>query len=79
MQRWSGKTRRRSDQPHFPHMYRKLLNTKDLRRAGFSLSDTKIGTDISSARTTYGQKFARDVRKVGSKYEARPIIRPNVM
>src|SRR5208337_3590996 len=25
---------------HFPHIYRKLLNTKDLRRTGFSLSDT---------------------------------------
>ena len=25
---------------HFTHIYRKLLNTKDLRRTGFSLSDT---------------------------------------
>ena len=42
MQRWSGKTRKRSDESHFPYIYRKLLNTKDLRRTGFSPSDTKL-------------------------------------
>jgi len=49
----------------FPHIYRKSLNAKDLRQTGFSPSDAQIGTDISSTATTYGAKFARDVRKLG--------------
>ena len=30
MQRWSGKTRKRSDESHFPHIYRKTLEYKGL-------------------------------------------------
>ncbi len=50
----------------FPHIYRNFLVTEDLRQTGFSRLDAQIGTDITIATRTCVDKFARDVRKVGS-------------
>src|SRR5262249_11056505 len=51
----------------FPHIYRNLLVTKDLRQSSSSHLVSQIAPDISTAATACVEESARDVRKVGRR------------